>query len=91
MDARQKTTFYELQIEHEKFVKVENQLLMSEAFQFAYIGSQPTQKGQINKAANQYKKWRSDKMKKLYPDWYKENQSTVWDRFSKKRKSVKIH
>jgi len=75
-------------IANKKRDKIEFMLMVSEAVNFAYVGSQPPAKrGQKSPGHESYKKWRRGKLNELYP----ENKVNIWDNLSKKKKSYKIN
>lgn len=68
--------------------RIELLLDIAEALNYAYVGSQATEKGKTNKGAKQYEKWRKNKLKELYPDIV---EPTVWDNLKTLGKSKKFN
>jgi hypothetical protein len=83
MDYFQRILIYKREIELRKKKRILNQLDIAEAFNFAYMGSQPGQKGKTNKGFKMYGNWRRQKYRELNPDLYK---TTVWDNSKKSRR-----
>jgi hypothetical protein len=82
MDYRQQEAVIDKQIDYERKKKIEMQLLIAEAINFAYTASQPSKKrGQANPAVRQYKQWRKKKINILYPE---NSKPVVWNKLSKK-------
>ena len=61
--------------------RILNLLDLTECINFAYTGSQASEKGKTNKGANSYKQWRMKKIRMLYPKDKKP--ITIWDKFKK--------
>jgi len=102
MDATQIEYFLDKCVEEKKINrcnKIDEQLDIAEAFNFAYIGSQaPPAKGVkvtnvSNPNADGYKKWRAEKqnekIKILNPDLFKLNsERTIWDNIKKSTRII---
>jgi len=86
MEYRQQITLIDEQIKKERFDKIEMQLLIAEAINQAYVGSQPPAKRGDNRNVRAFRKWREKKIDELYP----REKPTIWENLGKKG-SIKIN
>jgi hypothetical protein len=76
MDETQKTYFYNKQIESDRVDKILFKLDIAEAFNFAYVGSQPDK---THGSSNSYNEWRTKNVNDLYPESERPKQISFWD------------
>jgi hypothetical protein len=75
-------------MDNERKAHALNKLMVAEAINYAYVGSQPPPKGKVNRGANAFKRWREKLLNSIYPNRKIE---TVWDRIKKRGKSIKLN
>lgn len=67
--------------------RIIRKLEMADAFNHAYVGSQPPQKHKANKGARDYNAWVKRHLRDAFPEWKPTH--TVWDRLPKIKKGKK--
>ena len=86
MSYRQQVTWLIKFQERKHRERLYQKLNMAEAFNVAYIGSQPpSQKGKRPPGAADYKRWRKKNMRELFPA---KKDYTIWDIVEKNKKRL---
>lgn len=68
--------------------RILNKLDVAEAINFAYLASQPKQKGKSHVGLRQYKKWIRRYYRILFPD---QKVQTVWDKLPRRKGKIKFN
>jgi hypothetical protein len=86
MSYRQKVSWLLVYRERKNRERLLRKLDLADAFNYAYLGSQPpAKKGQTNKNASEFKRWKRNIINKLYPNRKK---YTIWDKVDKTKKKL---
>jgi hypothetical protein len=83
MDVGQINHVLNYSLDLKKKERILNKLDIAEAFNYAYLGSQPKQKNKENKAFHAYKRWRGKLYRAIFPQ---QKRVLVWDLLPKNRK-----
>jgi hypothetical protein len=67
--------------------RILKKLDIAEAINFAYLASQPKQKGKVHVGLRQYKKWIRRYYRILFPH---QKVETLWDKMPKRKGRVKL-
>lgn len=87
MSFSQRITWRECYLKRKEKNRTINKLDLAECINYAYVGSQPKEKGKANHGMMAFKRWRRQLINKIFPD----NRESYWDMMKRRGKSLKVN